>query len=68
MPSRFSCGLPLVLTKMLIYETERLTIAYTPIAGPPDVETVRPLVFGPIIVTNWSGAWEHLLKRARCNY
>jgi len=39
MPSRFSCGLPLVLTKMLIYETERLTIAYTPIAGPPDVET-----------------------------
>jgi len=53
---------------MLIYETERLTSAYTPIAGPPDVETVRPLVFGPIIVTNWSGAWEHLLKRARCNY
>ena len=69
--------------EMLIYETERLTIAYTPAKderpngldiwrhGDADRKVLDVIWTDgtmPIIVTYWGGAWEHLLKRARCNY
>ena len=65
--------------EMLIYETEGLTIAYTPAkderpngldiwrhdADRKVLDVIWTDGTMPIIVTYWGGAWEHLLKRAR---